>query len=121
MIKFLVSYSSPSDVIMLVQDGLTTLNETDKLQISCSSYGFPPPLIYWKRNNHAIVEGSRITISTFFPSKNVHQTPVNSTLQISNLLPSDGGVYVCVASNVEETKENSSNITVNCEQHNFCT
>ena len=100
----------------MVQSGYTSLNETDDLQITCSSYGYPPPLIYWQRNSQAIIEGSRITISSSAPTETIHETPVNSTLRISNVLPSDEGGYVCLASNVADTKRsNSTNITVNGE------
>lgn len=117
-VSSLVTYTAPSDVILLVQDGLTSLNETNDLEISCSSYGYPPPSIHWQRNSQAIVEGNnRITISSSIPSENLLETPVNSTLRIANLLPSDEGEYVCVASNVEETKSNSTNITVNGKWH----
>ena len=104
-----------SDVILSVHNNNVTLNEKDTLLLSCSSYGYPEPIVYWRRNNQAVVQSVRVKLSfVTFPFDD-QQNYVNSTLRILKLLPSDEGNYACIASNVKGTRMNSTNITVKCE------
>ena len=103
-----------SDVILFVHNN-ATLNEKDTLLLSCSSYGYPEPIVYWRRNNQAVVNSVRVKLSFVNYLLDDKQNYVNSTLQILKLLPSDEGNYACIASNVKGTRMSSTNITVKRE------
>ena len=91
------------------------MNEKDTLVLSCLSYGYPEPIVHWRRNNQAIASSVRVKLLfDIFPFDD-QQNYVNSTLWILKVLPTDEGNYVCVASNVKGTIMNSTYITVTCE------
>ena len=111
----LVLESQLSDVILSVHNNNVTLNEKDTLLLSCSSYGYPEPIVYWRRNNQAVVNSVRVKLSFVSYPLDVQQNYVNSTLRIFKLLPSDEGNYACIASNVKGTRMSSTSITVKRE------
>ena len=102
-------------MILSVYNNNVTLNEKDTLLLSCSSYGYPEPIVYWRRNNQAVVNSVRVKLSFVSYSFDDQQRYVNSTLQILKLLPSDEGSYACIASNVKGTRMSSTSITVKRE------
>jgi len=51
----------------------------------CDVYANPPPTIYWLKN------GVNVTITDYVQTVNSH------TLRILGLLPSDAGMYQCMA------------------------
>ena len=106
---FVVLKGAPSKVV-LFPAGNTSFNESDTLRLSCSSYGYPPPTLRWQRNNNDVVSSARIEISVTHTPYEDHQTQVNSTLQIAELLPNDDGSYECVASN--EKGKNRASIVI---------
>ena len=91
------------------------LNEKDTLLLSCSSYGYPEPIVHWRRNDQAVVNSVRVKLSFVSYLLDDKQNYVNSTLWILELLPSDEGNYACIASNNKGTRMSSTNITVKCE------
>ena len=109
-----------SDVILSVHNNNLTLNEKDTLLLSCSSYGYPEPIVYWRRNSQAVVNSVRVKLSFVASPFDDQQNYVNSTLRIIKLLPSDEGNYACIASNVNGTRMSSTSITVKRE-HIMCT
>ena len=111
----LVLENQLSDVILSVHNNNVTLNEKDTLLLFCSSYGYPEPIVYWRKNNQAVVQSVRVKLSFVTFPFNDQQNYVNSTLQILKLLPSNEGNYACIASNVKGTRMNSTNITVKRE------
>ena len=104
-----------SDVILSVHNNNVILNEKDTLLLSCSSYGYPEPIVYWRRNNQAVANSVRVKLSFVTSPFNDQQNYVNSTLSILNLLPSNEGNYACIASNVKGTRIGSTNIAVKRE------
>ena len=111
----IVLENHPSDVTLKVHGNDVTVNEKDTLILTCLSYGYPEPIVYWRRNNQAIASSVRFKLSfVTFPFDD-QQNYVNSTLRILKLLPSDQGNYACIASNVKGTKMSSTNITVTRE------
>ena len=104
---------------MLFPAGSESFDENGTLQLSCSSHAFPPPTLYWQKNNIAVVNSatSKITVVEV-PYEDDH-TQVNSTLQIVGLLPSDKGRYFCVASNEKGTNRASINVDVRCKLLNI--
>ena len=104
-----------SDVILSVHNNNVTLNEKDTLLLFCSSYGYPEPIVYWHRNNQAVVHSVRVKLSFVTSPFDDQQNYVNSTLRILKLLPSDEGNYACIASNVKGTRMSSTNISVKRE------
>ena len=87
---YTVLKGSASDVELFPTTNLT-LNENGNLWLSCSSYGYPQPIIHWQRDDTVLVNTAKFQISMAeIPYEN-YQTLVNSTLQISGLLPSDAG------------------------------
>ena len=85
------------------------------LSLSCSSYSYPPPVLHWEKENSVLVSINRFSITTTSFSYVENTNIVNSTLQVSNLLPNDGGRYLCVASNEKATKRASVDIDVRCK------
>jgi len=65
--------------------GITVISGEDAL-MECPIHGFPRPQIQWKNENGAPLDQPRVTVS-------------NGILTIRNVTDSDGGVYVCYASN----------------------
>lgn len=70
----------------------TTIHQGGEVQLECQADGVPAPLLSWVLPDRSVVtstapNSSRITMDT------------NGTLHISVTLPSDRGVYRCVASN----------------------
>ena len=104
-----------SDVILSVHNNNVTLNEKDTLLLSCSSYGYPEPIVYWRRNNQAIANSVRVKLSFVSYLLDDQQNYVNSTFRILKVLPSDEGNYACIASNDKGTRMSSTNITVKRE------
>ena len=100
---------------MLVPNGNETFDENGTLQLSCSSFGYPPPTLFWQRNDIVVVNSATNKISVVKVPYVDHQTQVNSTLQIAGLLPNDGGKYFCVASNEEGTNKASIDVYVRRE------
>ena len=97
---------------MLFPAGNKSFDETGTLKLSCSSSGYPPPTLYWQRNDRVVINSAANKISVVRVPYEYHQTQVNSTLQIAGLLPSDGGKYTCVASNEKGTNRASIDIEV---------
>ena len=102
-------------MILSVPNNNVTLNEKDTLLLSCSSYGYPEPIVYWRKNNQAVVYSVRVKLSFVASPFDDQQNYVNSTLRIFKLLPTDEGNYACIASNVKATRMSSTNVTVKRE------
>ena len=115
LFHYIVLENHPSDVALKVHGNNVTVNEKDTLILSCLSYGYPEPIIYWRRNNQALTSSVRVKLSFVTSPFDNQQNYVNSTLRILKLLPSDEGNYACIASNVKGTRMSSTNITVTCE------
>ena len=73
------------------------------LNLSCSAEGFPVPDIMW--NFHGMNFTNETVIST-------DSTYTESTIVITELLPSHGGVYSCQISSVAASVSSSSEATV---------
>ena len=102
-------------MILSVHNNDVKLNEKDTLLLSCSSYGYPEPIVYWRRNNKAVAQSVRVKLSFVVSPFDDKQNYVNSTLRILKLLPSNEGNYACIASNNKGTRMSSTNITVTRE------
>ena len=89
-----------------------SLNENGALYLSCSSYGYPPPTVYWQRGTTVLVNAAKFQIMVTSSSYEGYQTVVNSTLRITGLLPSDEGQYVCTASNERGTNKAEMSLKV---------
>ena len=109
---------APSPLV-LFPSGSESFDENSTLQLSCSSYAYPTPTLYWQRNDIVVVNSATTGISVIHRPYEDHQTQVNSTLQIAGLLPSDKGRYFCVASNEKGTNRASIDVDVRRELLNF--
>lgn len=83
----------------------TTIHQGGALHLECQAEGVPTPLLSWVLPNRSVLtsnasSSSRITMDT------------NATLHISVILPSDRGMYRCVASNPAGAASGSVNIHV---------
>lgn len=58
-----------------------------RLRLACTTAGYPEPQVKWYKSGNAVLESARLQIH-------------GPALVFSRLLPSDDGVYICVASNV---------------------
>ena len=110
---------APSPLV-LVPAGNVSFDESGTLQLSCSSYGYPPPTLYWQRNDIAVVNSATSKITVEMVPYVDRQIQVNSTLQIAGLLPNDEGKYFCVASSEEGTNRASVEVHVRRKLLIFC-
>ena len=72
-----------------IEDDLTPVT----MYLDCSGSGDPPPTYQFKRNN--------IIITDAYYDKRL--TVLDNTLTIKNLNTSDGGIYICLATNRDGT------------------
>jgi len=100
---------------VLIPNGNESFDENDTMQLSCSSYGYPSPTLFWQKNDIVVVNSATSKISVVKVPYVDHQTQVNSTLQIAGLLPNDGGEYFCVASGEKGTNRASIDVSVRRE------
>uniref|UniRef100_F1KSA8 Neural cell adhesion molecule 1 n=1 Tax=Ascaris suum TaxID=6253 RepID=F1KSA8_ASCSU len=77
--------------------------EGHSAQIQCQAVGKPKPEYKWHKNVDNLEE--EIVASDKYLVE-------NGLLIIHSLIPSDGGVYTCVASNVVDEKRHSINLTI---------
>ncbi|KAF0290017.1 Fibroblast growth factor receptor-like 1 [Amphibalanus amphitrite] len=56
-------------------------------RLTCTTSGYPEPQVKWYKSGHAVLKSVRVQIH-------------GPTLVFTQLVPSDDGVYICVASNV---------------------
>ena len=88
--------------------------------ITCTATGVPVPTVSWTGPDGSIMNDSKYTISdTNSPvmvtdgSNVVFQ--VTSDLTIMSVVRMDGGVYYCVATNVVNTVQSNTTLTVMCK------
>ena len=72
-----------------IEDALTPVT----MYLDCSGTGDPIPTYQFKRNG--------VIITDEYPDKRL--TVIDNTLRISNLNTSDGGFYICLATNQDGT------------------
>lgn len=80
----------------------------DHLLIRFEVNGFPIPTVAWFHNGIQLTENS---INTTFNNFGIG----NSTMRITDLQLSDGGIYVCMANSSEGVASNFTIVTVLCE------
>ena len=93
-----------------------TTNETAPVTFQCSSTGIPAPSISWYRNGTALVNNTRISISsplTVLLEFDLYQ--VTQTLTITNTADTDSGNYSCVGNNTAGTDSNGFELIIQCE------
>lgn len=77
--------------------------EGQVVHIVCESTGNPPPSIFWVKkemNESAVLNTARISVTTTPTEFSINQRPMTtSNVTISSTIPSDGGVYTCLANN----------------------
>ena len=81
--------------------GPNIIDEGDTLQLVCEVLANPLPEIVWlKRNDGTVIviqdNSARLSISVSYSLREAEYT---STLTLNTTIPSDGGEYVCEASN----------------------
>jgi len=76
-----------------------TVKEKQNVTLPCKAVGFPPPVITWYKDDHAIEE----------ERKHFEKTH----LEIMNILYEDHGIYTCTAENLLGRVQLSVNLTVN--------
>ena len=67
-------------------------------QVTCQAEGFPRPTVTWSRVGMPLPAG-RVEVN-------------QGTLTIKNLIPTDSGLYDCVATNIMGTKNARTNVAV---------
>ena len=86
----------PPTIIIAPQN--KTINEGDRLQLTCNASGRPTPTITWTKDGNQL----------------------SKTVDIQKCKRSDGGKYVCRADNgVKEAKRASAQVTVQCKFERF--
>ncbi len=91
--------------------------ENETISLSCTAEGRPQPSITWYRMAD---NDSLLLVNMSDDRVEVNQTEqgerrLTSELTLSNVLPSDSGVYVCIAENIVNSDMSSANLTVNGE------
>ena len=75
-----------------------TVNEKQNVTLPCKATGFPPPVITWYKDRHAIGNKRKQ-----FNKRN---------LEIKNILYEDHGIFTCTAENLLGRVQLSVNVTV---------
>ena len=77
-----------------------TFKENQNVTLRCEAAGFPPPVIAWSKNGHAIKEERKRQ----FKKRN---------FEIMGIQFEDRGIYTCTAENLLGRVQLSVNVTVN--------
>ncbi|XP_073254216.1 uncharacterized protein [Porites lutea] len=72
--------------------------QSTTFQVTCQAEGFPRPTVTWSRVGMPLPAG-RVEVN-------------QGALTIKNLIPSDSGLYECVATNIMGTKNSRTNVAV---------
>ena len=94
---------------VIPRDKTETVNRT--IQFVCIATGVPTPHLMWYREGEMLNMSSRIDFQ--FNELESHAT---LSLNILNTMPSDSGLYSCVAGNRAGIAESSFQLTINCIQ-----
>jgi len=76
-----------------------TVKEKQIVTLPCKGVGFPPPVITWYKDGHAIEEERK-----HFKKRH---------LEMMNILYEDHGIYTCTSENLLGIVQLSVNLTVN--------
>ena len=91
--------------------------EGQVVHVVCESTGNPPPSIFWVKkemNESAVLNMARISVTTTSTEFSINQRPMTtSNVTISSTIPSDGGVYICIANNSNTPTVIVKRITMN--------
>ncbi|XP_025766974.1 hemicentin-1 isoform X3 [Oreochromis niloticus] len=77
--------------------GITTVNEGDNLNLTCSVESFPPSLILWSKLGSVT---------------NLHNDTGSARLAIQNVTTEDSGQYICTATHLDTTMTSYVNVAV---------
>ena len=80
--------------------------------LACVGYGSPNPNITWSRDGSILSNDTRITIYGELVTEG-DVTFVQSILKICNANVSDGGPYICLATNLHGNDNATFDLTVN--------
>jgi len=91
----------------------TAVASGDKLELTCDSFGNPPPTIFWLFNNSLIgqessLEGNTVEILHNFGLQTLQKGTTISKLHVDCFDRSKAGVYTCVAQNGFAVKTKSA-------------
>ena len=80
--------------------------------VACVVYGSPAPNITWSRDGNILSNDTRVTIYDELVTES-GVTFVQSILEICSATPSDGGQYICLATNFHGNDNATFDLTVN--------
>ncbi|XP_039475811.1 B-cell receptor CD22-like [Oreochromis aureus] len=80
--------------------GVTTVRDSEALNLTCNVHSFPPSLIIW---------------SKLGSNEKLHTDPGSANLVITNVTAGDAGQYVCTAKYMNKRLKDKVNVTVICE------
>ena len=80
-----------------------TFDSYDALTLNCNAIGYPKPKVVWLHNSSVVTQGNRV------------QPLANGSLVILSTIPSDAGLYVCMAI----TNDRNLSISVTLKQRKF--
>ena len=83
---------------ILSKDRVLTVEEGSKVQIDCSTEGYPAPKVHWVQRNKPGEVLSKV-----------------STLVLSHVAPEQAGEYLCIATNQLGTSQDQIKINVLCK------
>lgn len=95
-VSFSVSFLVPPSVS--VQSPRMVVAEGNDTVMLCTSNGIPIPAVRWIRDNHPVTVDS----------------PASSALNLKSVEIEDGGLYVCVASNLAGNSTTTLDLVVHC-------
>ena len=95
---------------------MLTVNATNSKDLTCTGTARPAPTMKWSKGSTSIVaaSGNRYTITEGQANldRTTGLTSVSSTLQISNTIDSDRGIYTCTATSPKTVMPKSATTTV---------
>ena len=95
----------------------TVVREGNTTTITCETFGYPPPIVWWDRIDGTLSDRVSVSDSVSAPIGYGNVTRVSVNLTITNASREDTGVYMCSASNEIGSDDSNGSITVQCR---FC-
>ncbi len=76
-----------------------TVNEGDPITLSCTAFGYPPPLVTWTLPGREVLLSNDSRVDTTTDITELGYYIVTVDLTIAQSTTTDAGVYICTALN----------------------
>ena len=104
-----------AEILEPLEERTEYIKEGNNITFRCVGAGYPPPLVQWRKLNGSLSD--RVSITNMSMSTNEGNiTRVTVDLTLSETYRDDTGVYVCSVSNLLNSVEINTMLTIQCKQ-----